>query len=154
MADVWSGEPAEGPERWWRAFAAALPARTAKVALVRKDGSPLVVPVWTAFDGDDGATQVLFNTGAETVKGRILRRDPRVCLCWDDERPPFTYVAVAGTAALVDDLDEVRHWAAVIGGRYMGHDRAQEFGERNGVPGELLVRVRVDRVIGQRAVSD
>ncbi len=153
MIDDLSGDPTAEPRGWWRAFAEAQPARTAKLALVRQDGSPLVVPVWTAFDGDGDATEVLFNTGAETVKGRMLRRDPRVCLCWDDERPPFSFVTVSGTATLTDDLDEVRRWAAVIGGRYMGEHRAHEFGTRNGVPGELLVRVSVDRVIGLRGVA-
>lgn len=55
-------------------------------------------------------------------------------------------MTIEGTATVVDDLDEVRRWAAVIGGRYMGQDRAEEFGRRNGVAGELLVRVRVDHV--------
>ena len=46
-----------------------------------------------------------------------------------------------------EDLAEVRHWAARIGGRYMGADRAEEFGRRNGVPGELLVRVQPVHVV-------
>jgi hypothetical protein len=41
----------------------------------------------------------------------------------------------------------------VLGGRYMGEDRAREFGERNGVPGELLVRLRVRHVIALREMS-
>ena len=32
-------------------------------------------------------------------------------------------------------------------GRYPGDDRAEEFGRRNGVPGELLVRLRPIRVL-------
>ncbi len=39
----------------------------------------------------------------------------------------------------------------MTGGRYMGTDRAQEFGARNGVPGDLLVRLRPAKVI---AMSD
>jgi hypothetical protein len=31
----------------------------------------------------------------------------------------------------------------------MGADRAEEFGARNGVPGELLVRLRPAKVIAQ-----
>jgi len=37
---------------WWREFVAELPARTAKLAVVRKDGSPHVAPIWVALDGD------------------------------------------------------------------------------------------------------
>jgi hypothetical protein len=36
----------------------------------------------------------------------------------------------------------------------MGEDRAEEFGRRNGVPGELLVRITPTRVIGERDIAD
>ncbi len=124
--------------------------RTAKLATTAADGSPRVAPVWVARDGE----RILFNTGETTAKGRALARDPRVAICFDDEAPPFGFVIVRGTAALVTDLDEVARWAGVIGGRYMGEDRAEEFGARNGVPGELLVVVTPTRIIGELAVSD
>ncbi|MBX3286511.1 MAG: PPOX class F420-dependent oxidoreductase [Actinobacteria bacterium] len=124
--------------------------RTAKLATVTADGAPHVAPVWVARDGD----RLVFNTGADTVKGRALARDPRVSICFDDERPPFSFVIVTGTAETTDDLDVVRRWAAVIGGRYMGAERAEEFGERNGVPGELLVTVTPTKVRGALAIAD
>jgi len=132
------------------AFIAALPARTAKVATVLKDGGPHVAPVWIAVDGPD----LLFNTGADTIKGRAIRRDPRVALAFDDDTPPFTFVIVRGTATISEDLDEVRHWAGVIGGRYMGADRADEYGRRNGVAGELLVRVTPTHIVGELDLAD
>ena len=36
----------------------------------------------------------------------------------------------------------------------MGADRAEEFGRRNGVPGELLVRLRPTRVIAEAEIAD
>ena len=72
----------------------------------------------------------------------------------DDDRPPFDYVVLQGSARLSEDLDELRHWAARIGARYMGEERAEEFGARNGVPGELLVRVAIDKVIGLADIAD
>ncbi|WP_432013162.1 PPOX class F420-dependent oxidoreductase [Streptomyces cucumeris] len=118
--------------------------RTGKLSTVRADGSPHIAPVWFLLDGDD----LVFNTGQGTVKGRNLARDGRVSLCVDDDRPPFSFVTVQGRAELIDDLAQVREWATRIAARYMGEDRAEEFGARNGVPGELLVRVRVEKVIG------
>ena len=135
---------------WWRSFIQSLPAHTAKCATVRADGRPHITPIWVTLDGDD----VLFTTHETSMKATSIRRDPRVCLCLDDERPPFDFVMVEGTAALSDDLDELRRWATVIGGRYMGDDRAGEFGARNGVPGELLVRITPTHVVTRRAVSD
>ena len=96
----------------------------------------------------------MFNTGADTVKGRNLRRDPRASLCVQDEVPPFSFVVVEGTVELIDDLDQVRTWAGRIGGRYMGQDRAEEYGARNGVPGELLVRLRREHVVSAADVAD
>jgi len=59
--------------------------RTAKLATVRKDGRPHVVPIWFDLDGDT----LVFTTGQTSVKAANIRRDPRVCLCVDDEMPPL-----------------------------------------------------------------
>ncbi|MFG3201286.1 PPOX class F420-dependent oxidoreductase [Streptomyces sp. NPDC048192] len=130
----------------WRAFVSH-GTRTGKLSTVRADGSPHVAPIWFLLDGDE----LVFNTGKETVKGRNLARDGRVALCVDDDRPPFHFVVLNGRARLSEDLAELRHWATRIAARYMGEDRAEEYGARNGVPGELLVRVTVDQVV---AVKD
>jgi PPOX class probable F420-dependent enzyme len=133
----------------WRAFVLE-GTRTGKLATVRKDGRPHIMPIWFVLDGDD----VLFNTGADSVKGRNLRREGRAALCVDDERPPFAFVTVSGPVEIVEDVEEVRRWATAIGARYMGADRAEEFGARNGVPGELLVRLRAERVVAEAGVAD
>ncbi|TDD81314.1 PPOX class F420-dependent oxidoreductase [Actinomadura rubrisoli] len=133
----------------WRAFVSA-GTRTGKAAVTRKDGGPHVTPIWFVLDGDD----VVFTTHGESVKGRALARDPRVTICVDDDTPPFSFVIIRAEAALLDDLDETRKWAAVIGGRYMGADRAEEYGARNGVPGEYLVRARITKVIAERDIAD
>jgi len=90
---------------------------------------------------------IVFNTDATTVKGHSLRRDRRICLCVDDERPPYSFVMVEGTVRVSTDLEDVRRWATIIGGRYMGAERAEEFGARNAVEGELLVRVTPTNVL-------
>src|SRR5579871_1354835 len=112
----------DAPPGWWRQFVLALPARTAKLAIVRADGAPHVAPVWVDLDGD----MVVFMTSAHTIKGKAILRDPRVSLCWDDERLPFSFVTIAGTATLSTDPDELLRWGTRIGGRYMGEERAEE----------------------------
>ncbi|MFD5317469.1 PPOX class F420-dependent oxidoreductase [Streptomyces sp. NPDC127098] len=133
----------------WRAFLST-GTRTAKLATVRADGSPHVAPVWFVLDGDD----LVLTTGAGSVKGRNLARDGRVALCVDDDEPPFGFVVVHGRATLSEDQADLLTWATRIGGRYMGEDRAERFGQRNAVPGELLVRVRIEKVVGYAAVAD
>src|SRR4051794_40291613 len=124
--------------------------RTGKLATVRKDGRPHVVPVWFVLDGDD----LVFTTGAGTVKGRALRRDGRAAVCVDMEHPPFAYVMAAGGVEISEDPDELLDWATKIAERYEGAERAEEFGRRNAVPGELLVRLRPTSVVAVAYVDD
>jgi PPOX class probable F420-dependent enzyme len=114
------------------------------------DGRPLVAPVW--FVVDDG--ELVFNTGKNTAKGRALARDPRVVMCVDDPRPPYSFVQVQGVASISEDPQDVLDVATRAGGRYMGADRAEEFGRRNGVPGELVVRIRPSKVHHTFDVAD
>jgi len=140
----------DAPEGWWQAFVSALPARTAKLAVVRKNGSPHVAPVWVALDGND----VVFMTSADTIKGKALLRDPRVSLCFDDDHPPFSFVTIAGTVTLSTEPDDLLHWGTLIGGRYMGAEQAEAFGKRNAVPPEMVVRVTPERVVAKVDVAD
>lgn len=140
----------DAPPEWWKSFITDRPARTAKLGVVRKDGSPHVSPVWIALDGDE----IVFMTSAETIKGKAILRDPRVSLCFDDERPPFAFVQIAGTTTTSDDPAKLLDWATRIAGRYMGEDRAEAYGKRNAVPPELVVRVKVDKVTAKRNVAD
>jgi PPOX class probable F420-dependent enzyme len=134
----------------WRAFLRR-PVRPATLATVRRDGRPHVAPIWYDLDADG---TIVFTTGADTVKGRNLRGDGRVMLCVQDDQPPFSFVTVEGRAELSDDPEPLREWAIRIGGRYMGDDRAEEFGSRNAVPGELLVRVAPTHVVAFKDVAD
>jgi PPOX class probable F420-dependent enzyme len=117
--------------------------RTGKLSYAAADGRPLVVPVWFVLEED----RLVFNTGKDTAKGRALARDPRVAVCVDLEEPPFAFVQVQGVAEISEDLGDLRATATAIGVRYMGAERAEEFGRRNGVPGELVVRVRPVKVL-------
>lgn len=126
------------------------PVRPGLLATVRSDGRPHLAPIW--FDVDDDGT-IVFNTGEDTVKGRNLRREGRAALCVQDDQPPFSFVTVEGPVAISDELDDVRPWAARIGGRYLGVDQAEAMGERNGVPGELVVRLTPAKVVATRDVA-
>lgn len=123
--------------------------RTGKLATVRGDGRPHVVPIWFVLRGD----RLVFNTHTTSVKARNMRREPRVAISVDDQMPPYTFVTIEGVASLSENDPELLQIATEIGGRYMGADRADEYGTRNGVPGELVVRVSMDKVIAARDVA-
>ena len=124
--------------------------RTAKIATTHKDGRPHVVPVWFVLDGDT----IVFMTGADTVKGKNLQRDPRVTICVDDEAPPFSFVMVEGTATTAPNPPEMLEWSTRIARRYMGDEQAEAFGKRNALDGEMLVRLTPTKVIALAALSD
>ena len=111
--------------------------RTGKLAWVSQNGAPHVAPIWFTLEGDD----VIFNTHEDSGKAKALAREGRACLLVDLEEPPYAFVKIDATVSFEDDLDRVRAVATEICGRYMGEDRAEEFGNRNGVPGELVVRL-------------
>jgi len=120
------------------AFLDEIPARTAVLAVTRQDGRPIGAPIWYVQDGDE----LVFTTWAESLKGRALRRDPRIAVTVQDPLPPFAYVIAEGEARWSEDQDDLKQWATVIACRYMGAVVAEQYGQRNAVPGELLVRLR------------
>ena len=123
--------------------------RTAKLATSGPGGQPHVMPVWFVVDGEE----LVFTTWGDSVKGRNLRRNPRAAVIVDEEVVPYAFVHIRGLVTLSEDLEKLLRFATAIGGRYMGADRAGEFGRRNAVPGELLVRLRPERVIAMANVA-
>ena len=125
--------------------------RTGKLATVRADGRPHVVPVWFDLDGD----VLVFTAGETTIKGKAIRRDPRVCICVDDEKPPFSFVVFDVVSEIANPTpEELVYWATRLARRYMGDALAESYGKRNGVPGELLFRVTPTKVLAKKGISD
>jgi len=124
--------------------------RTGKLATVRANGAPHVTPIWFVVDGDD----LVFNTWHTSAKAKHLAREPQASLVVDLEEPPYAYVLVEGSVTISRDLDEIVHFATRIGARYMGTDLAEEFGARNGVAGELLIRLHMERLVALDEITD
>jgi PPOX class probable F420-dependent enzyme len=124
--------------------------RTGVLSTVRSDGRPHAAPVWFVLDGDD----VVFTTARDTVKGRNVRRTGQAALTVDLPEPPFSFVTVTGEVEISEDLAEMLPWATAIGARYMGELQGEQFGRRNAVPGELLVRLVRGRFVAQADIAD
>ncbi|AGB22240.1 PPOX class probable F420-dependent enzyme [Mycobacterium sp. JS623] len=125
-------------------------APTAVLGYNGSDGRPLVAPVW--FLVEDG--ELVFNTMRDSAKGRALAREPRVAVCVDDPHPPFSFVQLQGVATMTEDHEQLLDTATRIAARYMGADRADEFGQRNSAPGGVVVRVRPTRVVSAFKLQD
>ena len=124
---------------------------TGKLGTINKNGTSHVVPIWYTLDDEDN---ILFNTDDNSVKAKNIRRDNRVRLCVDDQVPLFSFVTIDGIAEIVSkEPKEVFKWAKIIAARYMGNDKAEEYGRRNSSEGELLIKIKPTKVIGQKDIA-
>ena len=124
---------------------------TGKLGTINKDGTPHVVPIWYTVDGEGN---IIFNTGDKSVKAKNIRRVNRVRLCVDDQTPLFSFVIIDGIAEIIsDEPSEVYKWAKIIAARYMGYNKSEEYGRRNSAEGELLVKIKPIRVIGEKEIA-
>lgn len=123
---------------------------TAKVSTVNKDGTCHTVPVWFVLDGEE---DIIFTTSSDSVKGKHIRRDNRLTICVDDQKPLYSFVTMYGNAAITpynDNPEELLKWSTMIAKRYMGEENAERYGKRNAGEGELLVRVKPTKIIAYR----
>lgn len=125
---------------------------TGKLGTINKDGTPHVVPIWYTVDEQDN---IIFNTGGESVKAKNIRRNNRVRLCVDDQTPLFSFVIIDGIAQIErDESSEIYKWAKIIAARYMGDDKSEAYGRRNSGEGEVLVRIKPIRTVGQKDTAE
>ena len=121
---------------------------TGKLGTINKNGIPHVVPIWYTVDEEDN---IVFNTGGESVKAKNIRRDNRVRLCVDDQTPLFSFVLIDGIAQIERvGTSEIYKWAKTIAARYMGDGKSEAYGKRNSGEGEILVRIKPIKVVGQK----
>lgn len=131
--------------------------RTAKLSTIRKDGSPHVVPIWFVLDNNDNNdTHIVFTTGHDSLKANNMIREPRVCICVDDQIPPFSFVKIDGIAEINQKppRNVILKWATRIAERYMGKNNADSYGKRNSEKGELLVRIKPTRIVAEKNISE
>ncbi len=100
---------------------------TAKVSTVNKDGTCHTVPIWFVLDGMD----FIFATSDNSVKAKPIRKDNRVTMCVDDQKPLYSFVTVYGNATIAQEdnnPDELLKWSTKIAERYVGKENAERYG--------------------------
>ena len=133
---------------------------TAKIATVKKDGSPHVVPIWFVLDEQNNKKvkkigDVIFTTYEDSLKARNIECDNRVSICVDDQTPQFSFVTISGTAKIYrHKRNELLKWATKIARRYMGKSNAKAYGERNSTEGAVLVRIKPTKVIAEKDTAE
>jgi PPOX class probable F420-dependent enzyme len=126
-------------------------ARVARLATVRPDGRPHVVPVCFAIDGDRVVSVVddKPKRSAELARLANVRAQPAVSLLvdeYDDDWSHLWWVRVDGTAAVVDSGADHERAAALLATKYAQYAHYRD----DRPPGAALV-VTVERWSGWSA---
>jgi PPOX class probable F420-dependent enzyme len=98
----------------------------AVLATLRSDGSVLLSPVW--HEWRDGGFRVW--VGADDVKVRHLRRDPRASILVAESQAPLRGVEVRGSARIVEE--DAVETAVRIASRYIGPEKGAAYVRSSG----------------------
>jgi PPOX class probable F420-dependent enzyme len=123
--------------------------RTGKLATASAGGAPHVAPIWFLVDGDE----LVFTTNEDTLKGRHLTANPRAALTVDTMDYPYDFVTVRGAVTTERGAPDLLDWTTRLAERYVPAGRAAEYGKRNAVDGELLCRLKLERILGERDIA-
>jgi PPOX class probable F420-dependent enzyme len=139
---------------------------TAKLATVKEDGSPHVVPLWFVLDDEDN---IIFGTETSSVKGKNIQRDPRVSICVDYQEYPYSFVTIFGEAEcfmrylagpdkedkkVLDDSNDFLNWMRKISARYVGSEKADRYAKRNTTEGAVLYRLKFQHIVSEKVIAD
>jgi PPOX class probable F420-dependent enzyme len=122
----------------------------ARLATVRADGAPYVVPLWFEWDEADGSFWLVIRERARFVPN--LLSEPRVCLSIAADSPPYARATIIGRAVIVGRPGESDEWMAVarrMTTRYVG-DVDPAYFERTARFPRWLVRIVPDEMISWR----
>jgi nitroimidazol reductase NimA-like FMN-containing flavoprotein (pyridoxamine 5'-phosphate oxidase superfamily) len=113
----------------------------ATVASLRRDGSPIAVPLGYLYE--DG--WIYFSMNPATAGTKRIRRDPRVCVSVYNDRYPVKFAIITGEAEEFDDPGHVLEKRKFM--RNMGHVGGEmdleEYFALHEQGGRVVFRVRV-----------
>jgi PPOX class probable F420-dependent enzyme len=139
---------------------------TAKLATVKEDGSPHVVPLWFVLDDEDN---IIFGTETGSVKGKNIQRDPRVSICVDYQEYPYSFVTIFGEPEcfrryltdldkedkkMLEDSNNFLHWMRKISARYVGSEKADRYTKRNTTEGAVSYRLKFQHIVSEKVTAD
>lgn len=98
---------------------------TARLACIRPDGHPHVIPVWQEWDGKK--FNILAWHGSQWVD--YIRKNPQVSLTVDEPWAPYRRIVMRGSAkeVLNADIDTRTILLSKLSKRYLGQDTPQRF---------------------------
>lgn len=116
--------------------------RNGKLSYLRADRRPMIVPVWFVVEHGE----ILFFTARESAKAKAFAEDPRVAFLVDDERPPYSYVSIAGVVAPDGASERYDELMSKIIERYVAKEDIQKFLNYFKSQDDVLYRIRATKV--------
>ena len=105
---------------------------------------PLAVPVWYSYQPGG---ELMFVTGKDSFKARLLHIGKRISLCAQNETPPYIYVSVEGPVTDIREA-ELERDRRPLAHRYLGNTLGDRYIRRTGDLQEIRVTVRIGRWYG------
>jgi PPOX class probable F420-dependent enzyme len=124
----------------------------ARVATIKPDGSPYVVPVWQEYDG-----QVLYFIPREKSAFIIhIKAEPRICISCALDNAPYTRVVFEGKAEIVEGPKPMEGLTMEIARRmavrYLG-ERGPEYLEPSQPRPRYLVKLVPEKITSWEGVE-
>ena len=107
---------------------------------------PFTVPIWYSYQPGG---ELMFVTGKDSFKARLLYVGMRISLCAQNETPPYQYVSVEGPVTDIREA-ELERDRRPLAHRYLGKTLGDRYIRRTRDLQEIRVSVRVERWYGAR----
>jgi PPOX class probable F420-dependent enzyme len=122
--------------------------RLCVVGFERKSGPPSLSPVYYYVDGDE----ICFSTMASRAKGKAFLRNPEVTLCVLEEKQPFAYLTVYGTARVDTEgaAEGMMRVGAAMTGGLVSEAARPAIEQRAKDEGRVLIRVTPESFFSTR----
>lgn len=103
------------------------------LAIVKKDNTPHITPVWFNCDINKGI--IYFNTAKGRVKANILKKNSKVAMNIIDPNNFYHYLGISGTITdIIEGEDAMKH-INLLSKKYTGNDIYQ-----SRMPGEVRIK--------------
>ncbi|UCH69879.1 MAG: PPOX class F420-dependent oxidoreductase, partial [Candidatus Bathyarchaeota archaeon] len=119
---------------------------TARIATVKPNNSPHVTPVWYLWEKN----QLWMTIPKDSVKARNIRRNNKVAVTIDTDKPPIKAVIIEGTATIEELTKETeRKIDRRMAAKYVKPEYLDEYIEWSDAQGieYIYIRIRPEKII-------